>query len=328
MFDPFDLNYLDSNHPISNSGSRVPFGLKSGKMFEPRQVLLGKDCGCICPGCDRPLVAKHCLKGKVIPHFAHQPGENCQHGREFAIHLAAKQLIDERHELYIPKLSVQVYVVDDMGNEHSPSKTLISAGLRSFSKVRLEQNISNFRPDLVATTNDGKELLVEIAVTHFSDELKRAKIKNHGLPCIEINASKVAVHSFDELAKLLFEESPYSNWLYHPDIESTELSLHQQLVPILESATIRAKKQEAELRNAAEKRKIELEKEQLRQIEAQKEKRREAANFKALSFDQKLKFLLEQLKIEKHMVPAFLDYQVRGAKSFGVPVGFGNWQYS
>ena len=218
--------------------SHVPFGLKDGELFEPRQVLLGKECGCICPGCNRPLVAKHCLKGKVIPHFAHQPGENCQYGRESAIHLAAKQLIEERHELYIPKLSVQIYVVDDIGNEHSPSKTLISAGIRSFSKVRLEQTISNFRPDLVVTTKNGTELLVEIAVTHFSDELKRAKIKNHGLPCIEINASKVAVHSFDELAKLLFKESSYSNWLYHPDIESTELSLHQQIVPKKQAVAI------------------------------------------------------------------------------------------
>ena len=62
-----------------------------------------------------------------------------------------------------------------------------------------------------------------------------------------------------------------------------------------------------------------INKEKLLQIEAEKEKRREAANFKALSFNQKLKFLLEQLKIEKHIVPAFLDYQIRGAKSFGVP---------
>ena len=267
MSDAFHPNL---NYPISDSGSRVPFGLKSGKMFEPRQVPLGKDCGCVCPGCDRRLVAKHCLKGKVIPHFAHQPGENCQYGRESAIHLAAKQLIEEHHKLYIPKLSVQIYVVDDMGYEHNPSKTLISAGLRSFSKVRLEQNISNFRPDLIVTTNNGTELLVEIAVKHFADESKVAKIINHGLPCIEIDASKVALHGFDELAKLLFEELSNRVWLHHPSIETAKLSLHQQLKPILESATVRAKKHEDQLLNAAEKRKLELEKEQLRKIEAEK----------------------------------------------------------
>ena len=299
--------------------SHVPFGLKDGKLFEPTQVLLGKECGCICPGCNRALVPKHALKGKVIPHFAHQPGENCQHGRESAIHLAAKQLIEEHRKLYIHELSVQINVIDDMGNKHNPQKKLISAGLKNFSNVRLEQNISNIRPDLVAITNNGTELLVEIAVKHFADELKVAKIINHGLPYIEIDASKVPLRGFDELAKLLFEESSKREWLHHPNIESAKLNLHQQLEPILESATIRAKRREAQLRNAAEKRKLELEKEQLRQAKADEERRRKTADFKALSFDKKLELLLEQLGIKKHMVPVFLDHKVRGAKSFAVP---------
>lgn len=29
----------------------VPFGLKDGGLYEPTQVLNGKDCGCVCPGC-------------------------------------------------------------------------------------------------------------------------------------------------------------------------------------------------------------------------------------------------------------------------------------
>ena len=165
---------------------------------------------------------------------------------------------------------------------------------------------------------------MEIAVKHFADELKVAKIINHGLPCIEIDASKVPLRGFEELAKLLFEESSKREWLHHPNIESAKLNLHQQLEPILESATIRAKRREAQLRNAAEKRKLELEKEQLRQAKADEERRRKTADFKALSFDKKLELLLEQLGIKKHMVPVFLDHKVQVLSLLLCHTGFGS----
>jgi competence CoiA-like predicted nuclease len=104
-------------------------------MYEPRQVPLGKACGCICPSCKSPLVAKNALNNHRIPHFAHASGENCVHGRESAIHLAAKQLIEEHHKLYIPERIVKIYIVDEMKNEHSPQKILIRAGLVDFSRV-------------------------------------------------------------------------------------------------------------------------------------------------------------------------------------------------
>jgi competence CoiA-like predicted nuclease len=78
---------------------RVPFGLRDGLLYEPRQVSNGKACGCICPGCQHPLVAK---QNAQTPHFAHAPGEDCNNGTETAIHLAAKQLIAERMEVSIP----------------------------------------------------------------------------------------------------------------------------------------------------------------------------------------------------------------------------------
>lgn len=312
---------LDIHHPHNESGtgSRVPFGIKDGKMYEPRQVPIGKACGCICPSCKSPLVAKHALKGLVTPHFAHQPGENCLYGRESAIHLAAKQLIEEHRKLYIPDRTVRVYVVDEMGNGHSPQRTLISAGLKDFSSVRLEQNISDFRPDLVATTVNGNDLLVEIAVTHFVDDKKQKKIENHGTAAIEIDASKIPNLNFEALAKLLFEPSPHTEWLFHPRDESTKSALRERLNPVLESAKTKAKKRAEQLRKEAEKRKRDEEVERQRQAKIEEKNRRKIEEFKAMNVDQKLAFSLRCLDIDESIIPAFLDHKVRGEWSFKVP---------
>lgn len=310
---------IQLSHNKRSTGLLVPFGLKDGKMYEPRQVLNGKPCGCICPSCKSPLVAKNNLKNQKILHFAHAPGENCIHGRESAVHLAAKQLIEEHRKLYIPDHIVRVCVVDEMEVEHSPQKTLIPAGLIDFSRVRLEQNVSDFRPDLVATTVNGNDLLVEIAVTSFVNNIKQKKIESNGTAAIEIDASKISDFNFDVLAKLLFEPSPHTKWIFHPKDESIKLALRERLTPILEAAKIEAQKHAEKFRKEAEKRNRDKALEVQRQAILKEQNRRKIAEFKAMSVDEKLAFSLGCLKMDESIIPDFLDYKVRGESSFGVP---------
>ena len=330
--------YLSDNlHPNneSNTGSRVPFGFKDGKMYEPRQVPLGKACDCICPSCESPLIAKHALKGLVIPHFSHQVDANCVYGRESAIHLAAKQLIEEHHKLYLPDHTVRIYVVDKMGVEHRLQRTLVSAGLKEFSSVRLEQNISDFRPDLIATTVNGNNLLIEIAVTSFVDELKQKKIESYGTAAIQIDASKIPVLNFDALTKLLFQPSSSTEWLFHPKDESTKSVLLAKLVPELEAARVEAqakaehkliqdRKKEEQHRIEAERQKKIEKIEQQSQAKLEEQKLRKIEEFKAMNIDGKLAFSLMCLGLDESMIPVFLDHKVRCEGSFRVPRR--NWQ--
>ncbi|HEY8708111.1 MAG TPA: hypothetical protein VIM34_08945 [Burkholderiaceae bacterium] len=39
---------------------KVPFGILEGVLVEPGVVANGKACGCLCPGCARPLIAYNC----------------------------------------------------------------------------------------------------------------------------------------------------------------------------------------------------------------------------------------------------------------------------
>lgn len=332
-----------SGNPHANNESRsrlrVPFGLKDGKMYEPRQVGLGKACGCVCPSCNSPLIARHALKylakRSITPHFAHQADLNCAYGRETAIHLAAKQLIENHRKLYLPENTVKINVVDEMGKSHTLKKTLVSAGMKHFSSVRLEQNISDFRPDLVATTIHGNDLLVEIAVTHFVDEIKQKKIEAHGIAAIEIDASKIIVFNFESLNKLLFETSQNIKWLFHPRDEVTKSMVLARLAPKLEASRVEAMKKEAhrliQIRKKEEQHRIELERqkriesiEQQRQARLEEQKLLKIERFKSMSISQKLGFSLMCLNIDEASIPFFLNQKVRCEQSFKVPRV--NWQ--
>lgn len=72
---------------------------------------LGKKCKCVCPGCGAALIAKHAEKDLVTPHFQHWHEGNCISGWESAIHLAAKQLIEQQRIIFVPEHKVRSCVV-------------------------------------------------------------------------------------------------------------------------------------------------------------------------------------------------------------------------
>jgi hypothetical protein len=64
----------------------------------------GLKCGCLCPACKAPLVAK---KGKKNQHhFSHYGQDECEHGVETALHLAAKDIIAKHKKLHLPCHSI------------------------------------------------------------------------------------------------------------------------------------------------------------------------------------------------------------------------------
>lgn len=190
---------------------RVPFGLKEGQLYEPRQVLNGGKCGCVCPACKRPLVAK---QKATTPHFAHAPGEDCANALETALHLAAKQLIATRMELRLPEVKFFNHWAEKSGFQTISVEQLVKV-----SHVAIEPWLDDFRPDLAVTIGE-QAYLVEIAVTHFVDEPKFNKIRARKIPTIEIDASALKRNfTFSALAELLFTSTYPASWLYHPRTE-------------------------------------------------------------------------------------------------------------
>ena len=212
-------------------GESIPFALSESdqRVYEPRAVPLGKLCGCVCPGCRQPVYAKHCRSGKRAPHFAHAPGSDCASGFETALHLAAKQLIEARGVLVFPSLVVAINVIDAGGRAHVPSSELVAAGRRALSNVLLEQALGEIRPDVRVDAEGIVAVLIEVAVTHFVDEHKLARIEHRGVAALEIDLSMLRDATFAALETALFDDPSHTTWLYHPRIAETEIALRASI---------------------------------------------------------------------------------------------------
>ncbi|NMQ28205.1 hypothetical protein E4Q23_10835 [Candidatus Accumulibacter phosphatis] len=81
------------------------------------------------------------------------------------------------------------------------------------------REFSGVVPDIVASAG-GRLLLIEIAVTHFVDDEKLAKLKQLGHPVMEIYLDpENAIPSMDEIEKLVTSSSHNRSWLINSKCE-------------------------------------------------------------------------------------------------------------
>jgi hypothetical protein len=182
--------------------SMLFWAIQNGLPKHVSEVPNGLACGCICSGCGATLMAKH---GKIkAHHFAHYNKDACNYTRETAIHLAAKEIIKSRGYIVLPP---PLFV----GGE--PKKY-------TFDSVSLEARYADFIPDVLAEI-DGKIFVIEIAVTHFVDATKKAKIAASGaFGAIEINLSHSRNISRAELEKAVIESTNGKAWIYSAETEA------------------------------------------------------------------------------------------------------------
>jgi hypothetical protein len=171
------------------------YGLQGGKLVGINDVGSGLKCKCFCPSCGKPFVA---YKGKVLkPHFKHLSQTSCKYSHETALHYLAKEIICE--EGYLPIPYTEYRINNDLRSFYFQENQEVYAyspqpdeckGVAKvyFDKVEVEKNEGNIKPDLKCIIKD-TVLLVEIAVTHFVDEEKLSKVKERGIPLLELNLS-------------------------------------------------------------------------------------------------------------------------------------------
>lgn len=195
----------------------------------------GLRCGCVCAGCQEPLVAR--LGEKRRWHFAHAPGSpECGHGAESGLHLMAKKLIQEEGVVTHPPHTITCTMHDQAGNPHSLTRTVTEAIHRvTATDIRHEVSLSGMVADIQLEDAQGP-LLVEVAVSHKIDDEKREKLAVLGWRCIEIDLGNVSRHSTPaELRKILFN-SERSTWAYHPDTADHAEALQAELRAIVDRA--------------------------------------------------------------------------------------------
>ena len=180
-------------------------GLKNGKLVSIDEVESGLACGCICPCCESELVGK---KGKVkAHHFAHK-SEACAGALETALHLLAKEIIDQEKFMIFPPL------------DHPKKSDVVwrPAKKNHFTKVEVERNLGDIKPDLIAYCND-EQIYIEIAVTHFIDEEKLEKIKKRKVSTIEVDLRRLkSDYTEKDVKKALLENYSNKEWMYNLEL--------------------------------------------------------------------------------------------------------------
>ena len=170
------------------------------------EVENGLKCACICPACGGALIAK---QGKVVEHhFAHASGDECQHAVETALHLAAKDILAVRKEFVLPAVEIHF--------PHTSRHTVIAPERRYLiESVEVERKLGSIIPDVIVRIN-GRELLVEVTVTHGVDKDKLRKIRELCVSCVEIDLSDAERElTRDELEKIVVDGTRQKRWLHN-----------------------------------------------------------------------------------------------------------------
>lgn len=189
----------------------------SGEIVHISSVERGLKCGCRCPGCHRPLVAKTRAE-KQVAHFAHA-GPACGGGPETALHKLAKQIIAVELRLKLPE---RLAVFSEKQRLLSDSKEV------TFDRARVEYNdLREIVPDLYLD-HHGRALFVEVAVTHKCGEDKIEKIRNQGIAAIEIDLSRIPRDaSLEDLKDAVLRTAPRS-WIFNKGIDEGIASMRAE----------------------------------------------------------------------------------------------------
>lgn len=260
--EPELIAFLNSKRQLMQI--QLQYGIRGGKIIHISEISpeqRGLNCQCVCPGCGMPLVAR--LGTQKQKHFAHHnAGCDTASAQQTALHMLAKEIIEQERQLLFPGISVtrdqtsfgsfeyQFYHLPLVLPYKKPKLVTCDA-------VVLEKKLSDIVPDILVQIA-GRTCLVEIAVTHFVDDEKRNKVESIGLPLMEINLSSLSDAAFDREAvrtAVLWQEDNRS-WIYNPKMKE---------------AVAWAEKIYAE--KAAQKEREDAEREQKRQLEQARQQR-------------------------------------------------------
>lgn len=271
---------------------KIPFGLRDGRLFAAGDVANGLSCGCLCPGCGAKLIAKH--PKEKLSHFAHYAEEACSTGYETALHLAAKQALLQRRELYVPSIAARQWLHDGGTGLAAEAIKIIPPKLVALDSVEAEsRDYEGVIPDIVAT-HKGKLLFIEVAVTHFVDSAKREKLRRIGVPTLEIDLSSCReLPTLDEIEDLVVRENANRVWLVNPREHALQRQVDAEAQRRLEERVIRKAKSKLLMWSEHER-------------------------YMKLPDDEKLRIEVAGTGLPFTDVSPYIGKRVRGARSFGV----------
>lgn len=190
------------------------FGLDDlSRLVFVSEVPRGLACQCRCVVCDEPLIAR---QGVIREHhFAHASGrEPCDASHESLLHRYAKQVIQEAGGLMVP-------LNDQVANVLGVTPAVSLAARLMLPKVEVEKAMGEVRPDLLAYTDLGVDVAIEVAYTSFCDMLKVEEFARLGLPVLEIDLRAFTPDAFspEAVKQAVLDEVAGKEWLWPKSVQ-------------------------------------------------------------------------------------------------------------
>ncbi len=176
-----------------------------------------------CPHCNNEVIAR--IGKHNVPHFSHK-GLSCDNikAKESGLHLLCKEILSTEKCIFLPQITIydkNAFIGNELYEKWSSKidnkfqKNFIYASGRkiSFNSIKIENKINDIIPDIIIEGK--KRLFVEIAVTHFIDELKKEKILQNNYTVLEIDMSDFINKNMDreEIKNELINSINNKKWI-------------------------------------------------------------------------------------------------------------------
>ncbi len=177
--------------------TKIPFGERDGTLYRAFEVKNGKACGCICPGCRKPLNAANGGL-KVIPHFRHVHSEDCVRGYKDGVRRAAVALIAAQQSLTLPALRHVVSAKTNSGRSLTREVTIPATSVAA-DKVERFVDLGDVLAHAVLTTNN-RQVFVRVKVFPPSENKRRERLSEKEASSVEIDLSELSLDQINDVA--------------------------------------------------------------------------------------------------------------------------------
>lgn len=211
------------------TGPQILYGRRDGELVHIDDVQRGQACGCTCPACGRPLVAR---KGEVLSHFfAHATDDvNCNPTPESLVHAYAKQQVGKLRRLDLPGFDVHAQYQSNDGELHE----MFWRHRPLYSMVAKEAEVestrfSGVKPDILFLTDPGF-VAVEVFYRHAVPPEKLYKLtKELALSTLEIDLSDLPPNASSAMIDAALKQLSRWTWLYNGCKVGKEYVLQKKL---------------------------------------------------------------------------------------------------
>lgn len=208
----------------------LPFAIRLSdrQLVTAADVQRGAACGCICPGCQSPLLARQGTEREW--HFAHVHATDCADGYEKSVHELAKQRIQQQKLLLLPAIQASALGWDVYGRLVEKNQSVMDAKTVQLDDCKKNHLHGEVTPDLTGWRKD-REILVEITVFHRLMPDKQSRLIETGVPTIEIDLSvfKTQQATLERLDAELFENPSNRRWIWHPKLEEAKATVQAEV---------------------------------------------------------------------------------------------------